>query len=118
MKDLDSTAAPAGGGVFATYDAANQRVIVTYSSVPAPAHGAQHLQVVIYARGEIDITIGALAATGRTMPWHSGTSESHPGRPAQPICASAPIDFGAMKTGARRAPFAHGGASMPSTTRA
>jgi hypothetical protein len=35
MKDLDSTAATAGGGVFATYDATNQRVIVTYQGVPA-----------------------------------------------------------------------------------
>jgi hypothetical protein len=62
MKDLDSTAATAGGGVFASYDTSNQRVIVTYQGAPAAGTSEPNtLQVVIYASGEIDITIGAPA---------------------------------------------------------
>lgn len=63
MKDLDSTAS--GAGVFARYDAAHHRVIVTYDNVPAAGTtGTNTLQVVIYNTGEIDITIGQLADTG------------------------------------------------------
>jgi len=114
MKDLDSTAAPAGGGVFATYDAANQRVIVTYSSVPAAGTTAPNtLQVVIYARGEIDITIGALAATGPNYaPGILGTLGIASGQTrAADLRKVHPIDFGAMKNGPPVVlPFAHGGA--------
>jgi dienelactone hydrolase len=65
MKDLDSTAAATGGGVFGYYDAANARVVVTYSGVPATGTTAPNtLQIVIYASGKIEMIVGALAATG------------------------------------------------------
>jgi dienelactone hydrolase len=65
MKDLDSTAAATGGGVFGYYDAANARVVVTYSGVPATGTTAPNtLQIVIYGSGKIEMIVGALAATG------------------------------------------------------
>jgi len=114
MKDLDSTAAAAGGGVFSTYDAANQRVIVTYLKVPAAGTTAPNtLQVVIYARGEIDITIGALASTGPNYaPGIFGTLGIASGQTrAADFRKVRPIDFGALKNGPPVVlPFARGGA--------
>jgi len=114
MKDLDSTAAAAGGGVFATYDAGNQRVIVTWQGVPAAGTSAPNtLQVVIYASGEIDITIGALASTGPnyapgilgTIGIASGTTR------AADFLNVKPIDFAALRDGPPVVrPFADGGA--------
>jgi dienelactone hydrolase len=114
MKDLDSTAATAGGGVFATYDTTSQRVIVTYQGIPAVGTTAPNtLQVVIYTSGEIDITIGALAATGPSYaPGILGTiciasGSTH----ADDFPGAGPIDFAALRDGAPvKRPFAHGGA--------
>lgn len=65
MKNLDSTAATAGGGVFGYFDAAIHRVIVTYKGVPAIGTTQPNtLQIAIYDSGKIDITVGELAATG------------------------------------------------------
>jgi dienelactone hydrolase len=65
MKDLDSTAAATGGGVFGYLDGANGRVIVTYNGVPATGTTQPNtLQVVIYDGGKIELIVGALAATG------------------------------------------------------
>jgi dienelactone hydrolase len=102
MKDLDSTAAAAGGGVFATYDAGNRRVIVTWQGVPAAGTTAPNtLQVVIYASGEIDITIGALAATGPSYaPGILGTIGIASGRTrAGDFRNVKPIDFAALRDG-------------------
>jgi dienelactone hydrolase len=114
MKDLDSNAATAGGGVFATYDVGNQRVVVTYQGVPAAGTSAPNtLQVVIYASGEIDITIGALAATGPnyapgilgTLGIASGTTRAADFRKVKPI------DFAALRDGQPVVlPFTDGGA--------
>ena len=114
MKDLDSTAAAAGGGVFATYDTSNQRVIVTYQGVPAAGTSAPNtLQVVIYASGEIDITIGALASTGPNYaPGILGTIGIASGRTrAGDFRNVKPIDFAALRDGKPVVlPFADGGA--------
>ena len=114
MKDLDSTAAAAGGGVFATYDTSNQRVIVTYQGVPAAGTSAPNtLQVVIYASGEIDITIGALASTGPNYaPGILGTIGIASGRTrAGDFRNVKPIDFAALRDGKPVVlPFAEGGA--------
>lgn len=114
MKDLDSTAATAGGGVFATYDTTNQRVIVTYQDVPAAGTTAPNtLQVVIYASGEIDITIGALASTGPNYaPGILGTIGIASGSTrADDFRKVRPINFAALRGGAPvTRPFADGGA--------
>ena len=114
MKDLDSTAAAAGGGVFATHDAANQRVIVTWQGVPAAGTSAPNtLQVVIYASGEIDITIGALASTGPSYaPGILGTIGIASGSTrAGDFPNVKPIDFAALRDGPPVVrPFADGGA--------
>lgn len=114
MKDLDSTAATAGGGVFATYDAANQRVIVTYQGVPAAGTTAPNtLQIVIHGTGEIDITIGELADTGPNYaPNILGTIGIASGRTkAMDFEKVKPIDFAALRGGPPVSlPFAHGGA--------
>jgi hypothetical protein len=100
--------------VFATYDAANQRVIVTYLNVPAAGTTAPNtLQVVIYARGEIDITIGALASAGPNYaPGILGTLGIASGQTrAVDMRKVKPVDFGAWKNGPPVVlPFAHGGA--------
>ncbi|MBV8974790.1 MAG: hypothetical protein JOY74_06680 [Sinobacteraceae bacterium] len=114
MKDLDSAAAAAGGGVFAAYDAPNQRVIVTYQGVPAAGTTAPNtLQVVINASGEIDIIIGALAPTGPNFaPGILGTLGIASGRTrAQDLRKVKPIDFGALWDAPPvTLPFAEGGA--------
>ncbi len=114
MKDLDSTAAASGGGVFATYDATHQRVIVTYQGVPAAGTTAPNtLQVVIHGSGELDIIIGALASTGPNYaPGILGTLGVASGRTrAQNFRKVRPIDFGALRDGPPvTLPFAQGGA--------
>jgi len=114
MKDLDSTAATAGGGVFGTYDATNQRVIVTYLGIPAAGTTAPNtLQVVISATGEIDITIGALASTGPNYaPGILGTLGIASGQTrAADFRNVTPIDFGPLRDAAPVVlPFAGGGA--------
>jgi dienelactone hydrolase len=114
MKDLDTTAAVAGGGVFATYDATNHRVIVTYQGVPAAGTAVPNtLQVAIYSSGEIDITIGTLAATGPNYaPGILGTIGIASGETrADDVGRVRPIDFAALRDGPPISkPFAHGGA--------
>ncbi|MBV8145669.1 MAG: hypothetical protein JO184_11730 [Gammaproteobacteria bacterium] len=114
MKDLDSGAAAPGGGVFATYDAASQRVVITWLGVPAAGTTAPNtLQVVIYATGEIDITIGALAPTGPNYaPGILGTLGIASGRTAaRDLSRVRPIEFGALRNGTPVVlPFAAGGA--------
>jgi dienelactone hydrolase len=112
MKDLDSTVT--GAGVFATYDSANQRVIVTYQAIPAAGTTAPNtLQVVIYASGEIDLIIGALASTGPNYaPNILGTLGIASGQTrAADLGRVKPIDFGALRNGPPiTRPFAGGGA--------
>jgi hypothetical protein len=114
MKDLDSTATAAGGGVFATYDAANRRVIVTYQGVPAAGTTAPNtLQIVISAAGEIDITIGELANTGPNYaPNILGTIGIASGQTkAADFRKVHPVDFAALRGAPPVSlPFAHGGA--------
>lgn len=114
MKDLDSTAATAGDGVFANYDAANQRLIVTYQGVPAAGTTAPNtLQIVVHATGEIDITIGELAHTGPNYaPNILGTIGIASGQTkARDFRKVKPIDFAALRGGPPVSlPFAHGGA--------
>jgi hypothetical protein len=114
MKDLDSASATAGGGVFATYDTATQRVIITYSGIPAAGTAAPNtLQVLIYASGEIDITIGALASTGPNYaPNILGTLGIASGQTrASDFRKVKPIDFAALRNAPPAVlPFAGGGA--------
>ncbi len=114
MKDLDSSAAAAGGGVFANYDQPGQRVIVTYLRVPAAGTSAPNtLQVVINASGELDIIIGTLASTGPDYaPGILGTLGVASGRTrADNFRQVKPVDFGALRDGPPvTLPFAQGGA--------
>jgi dienelactone hydrolase len=114
MKDLDSTAATAGGGVFAYYDAASQRVIVTYQNVPAAGTSTPNtLQIVIYSSGKIDITVGELANTGPNYaPGILGTIGIASGQTKATAFRSVkPIDFAALRDRPPVVlPFAHGGA--------
>jgi len=66
MKNLDRAAAAAsGGGVFGYFDDKENRVIVTYSGVPAAGTTEPNtLQIAIYSSGKIEMIIGELAATG------------------------------------------------------
>ena len=62
MKNLDSTFP---GEVFGYFDKTQDRVIVTYSSVPpAGTTEPNTLQIVIYNSGKIEMIVGELAATG------------------------------------------------------
>jgi predicted dienelactone hydrolase len=100
MKDLDSSAAGPGGGVFAWYDSANSRVIVTWSAVPAAGTTAPNtLQVVINASGEIDLVVGELAATGPAYaPAAIGTIGIANGRArARDLRFAAPTRFGELR---------------------
>jgi predicted dienelactone hydrolase len=114
MKDLDSTGAGAGGGVYAWYDSVNQRVIVTYDAVPAAGTSAPNtLQVVIYQSGKIDITIGELAATGPYYaPGILGTIGIASGQTkARDFHRVGPVDFAALRGGPpAMLMFADGGA--------
>lgn len=68
MKNLDSAAAAAGGGVFGYFDTANSRVIVTYKGVPSVGTTAPNtLQVAVYSSGKIELIVGELAATGASF---------------------------------------------------
>ncbi len=97
MKFLDSTAATAGGGVFAYFDAATQRVVVTYKGVPAQGTTQPNtLQVAIYTNGKIEMTFGELAATGAinspnilgTIGLSSGQLKAKQLRSAKPVSFS------------------------------
>jgi len=114
MKDLDSTAAATGGGVFAYFDAANGRVVVTYSGVPASGTTqANTLQVVIYSSGKIELNVGALAATGPIYaPGILGTVGIASGRTkARDLRKTRPIDFSGLRDAAAVfVPFGRDGA--------
>jgi len=103
MKQLDSSAAVAGGGVFGYYDSANGRVVVTYQGVPAAGTTQPNtLQAAIYASGKIELTIGALAPTGTSYaPGILGTIGIASGETsAADLERTRPIRFGALRGGA------------------
>ena len=100
MKNLDSTAASAGGGVFGYFDAAGHRVIVTYLGVPAIGTTLPNtLQVVLYDSGRIEFIVGELAASGANFsPGILGTIGIGGGHTkAANLRRSGPIDFGALR---------------------
>jgi len=103
MKDLDSSAAATGGGVFGYFDATNNRVIVTYSGVPAAGTTELNtLQIAIYGSGKIEMIIGSLAATGaRYTPTILGTLGIASGQTkARDLRKTRPISFSALRGGA------------------
>ena len=113
MKDLDSTAAPAGGGVFAYFDAANNRVVVTYSGVPAAGTTQPNtLQIAIYGTGKIELIVGALASTGPVYtPNILGTLGIASGQTkAKDLRRATPIRFSELRNNAPIfVPFRDGG---------
>ncbi len=114
MKNLDSTAAAAGGGVFGYFDAPNHRVIVTYLGVPAIGTTQTNtLQVALYDSGKIEMIVGALAATGANFsPGIFGTIGIAAGHTkARDLRRSGPIDFSALRNaGPVYVPFGSDGA--------
>lgn len=114
MKDLDSSAAAAGGGVFGYFDAAAGRVIVTYKGVPAAGTTQPNtLQVAIYTSGRIEITVGELAPTGAAFtPKILGTIGIASGQTkAVDLRTTRPVSFSGMRDSAPALlPFGSGGA--------
>lgn len=103
MKQLDSSAAAAGGGVFGYYDPAHERVVITYLGVPAEGTTQPNtLQAVIYTSGKIELTIGALAPTGTSYtPGILGTIGIASGQTsAADLRRTAPVRFGSLRGGA------------------
>jgi predicted dienelactone hydrolase len=97
MKNLDVSAAGPGGGVFGYFDAANDRVIITYKNVPAAGTTDPNtLQVAIYGSGKIELIVGELANTGPsyapgilgTIGLASGRSKASDLRHIEPISFS------------------------------
>ncbi|MDE1922057.1 MAG: hypothetical protein KGI55_01415 [Gammaproteobacteria bacterium] len=100
MKNLDSTAAASGGGVFGYFDAANHRVVVTYLGVPAIGTTLPNtLQVAIYDSGKIEMIVGGLAATGANFsPGILGTIGIAAGQTkAGDLRRTLPVDFSALR---------------------
>ncbi len=114
MKDLDSTAAAADGGVFAYFDASNNRVIVTYKDVPAAGTTQPNtLQIAMYSNGTIEMIVGELAATGASYsPNILGTiGVAAGGTNASNLRSSRPTHFGELRNaGAVFMPFGSDGA--------
>jgi hypothetical protein len=114
MKNLDSTAAAAGGGVFGYFDSANQRVIVTYLGVPAIGTTEPNtLQIVIYESGRIEMIVGELAATGANFaPGILGTIGIATGQTkASDLRHTRPVSFSELRdAGPVFVPFGHDGA--------
>ena len=114
MKNLDSTAATPGGGVFGYFDAANHRVIVTYLGVPAIGTTQPNtLQIVIYTSGKIEMIVGELAATGTNFaPGILGTIGIAGGQTlARDLRRMKPVSFSALRhAGPVFVPFGHDGA--------
>ena len=101
MKNLDSTAV--GAGIFGYFDAAYQRVVVTYQGVPAVGTTQPNtLQVAIYTSGKIEMIMGELAATGAAFsPGILGTIGIATGQTkARDLRVVKPISFGALRNGA------------------
>ena len=100
MKNLDSTAAASGGGVFGYFDAPNRRVVVTYLGVPAIGTTEPNtLQVMIYDSGKIEMIVGGLAATGANFsPGILGTIGIAAGHTkAGDLRRMRPVNFSAMR---------------------
>jgi hypothetical protein len=114
MKNLDSTAAPSGGGVFGYFDAANNRVIVTYLQVPSIGTTEPNtLQVAIYGSGKIEMIVGGLASTGANFsPGILGTIGVAAGHTkASNLRRAGPINFSALRdSGSIFVPFGADGA--------
>ena len=114
MKNLDSTAAAADGGVFGYFDSANQRVIVTYLGVPAIGTTQPNtLQIAIYESGKIEIIVGELAATGANFsPGILGTIGIATGQTkASDLRRTRPVSFSEQRdAGPVFVPFGHDGA--------
>ena len=114
MKNLDSTAAAAGGGVFGYFDSANQRVIVTYLGVPAIGTTQPNtLQIAIYESGKIEMIVGELAATGANFaPGILGTIGIATGQTkASDLRRTRPVSFSELRdAGPVFVPFGHDGA--------
>jgi hypothetical protein len=114
MKNLDSTAAAAGGGVFGYFDSANQRVIVTYLGVPAIGTNQPNtLQIAIYESGKIEMIVGELAATGTNFaPGILGTIGIATGQTkASDLRRTRPVSFSELRdAGPVFVPFGHDGA--------
>jgi hypothetical protein len=114
MKNLDSTAAAAGGGVFGYFDSANQRVIVTYLGVPAIGTTQPNtLQIAIYEGGKIEMIVGELAATGTNFaPGILGTIGIATGQAkASDLRSTRPVSFSELRdAGPVFVPFGHDGA--------
>jgi hypothetical protein len=114
MKNLDSTAATAGGGVFGYFDAANHRVIVTYKGVPALGTTQPNtLQIALYDSGKIEMIVGELAATGTNFaPGILGTIGIATGHSkASDLRREKPISFSDLRNrGPMFVPFGHDGA--------
>jgi dienelactone hydrolase len=108
MKNLDSLPPPNGtaapdGGVFAYLDSAQHRVVVTYKGVPAVGTSQPNtLQVAIYDSGRIEMTVGALAATGAAFsPGILGTIGLAGGQTkARDLRNAKPIDFSQLRNNA------------------
>ena len=103
MKNLDSTAAAAGGGVFGYQDAAAHRVVVTWLGVPAIGTTQPNtLQVALYDSGKIEITVGGLAATGANFsPGILGTIGIAGGQTkAGRLRLAHPVNFSALRNAA------------------
>jgi hypothetical protein len=114
MKNLDSTAAASGGGVFGYFDAPNHRVVVSYLGVPAIGTTEPNtLQVAIYDSGKIEMIVGALAATGANFsPGILGTIGIAAGRSkASDLRRTRPRRFSALRdAGPVFVPFGSNGA--------
>jgi dienelactone hydrolase len=114
MKNLDSTAAATGGGVFGYFDPANRRVIVTYKGVPAVGTTQPNtLQIAIYDSGKIEMIVGELAATGTNFaPGILGTIGIATGQTkASELRRVRPVSFGGLRDGGPVfVPFGHDGA--------
>jgi hypothetical protein len=114
MKNLDSNAAAAGGGVFGYFDSANRRVIVTYKGVPAIGTTQPNtLQIAIYESGKIEMIVGELAATGTNFaPGILGTIGIATGQTkASDLRRTRPVSFAELRDGGSVfLPFGHDGA--------
>jgi hypothetical protein len=114
MKNLDSTAAATGGGVFGYFDSANRRVIVTYKGVPAVGTTQPNtLQIAIYDSGKIEMIVGELAATGTNFaPGILGTIGIATGQTkASDLRRARPVSFSELRdAGPVSVPFGHDGA--------
>jgi hypothetical protein len=89
--------------VFAYLDSAQHRVVVTYKGVPAIGTSQPNtLQVAIYDSGRIEMTVGALAATGAAFsPGILGTIGLAGGQTkARDLRNAKPIDFSQLRNNA------------------